>query len=245
MSGLAFLFQFSDQRNIFKNEACAVFCTDMSEIVLNVCPFFIFYPLGLAVLCELKIWIKPEQMYSADTKRPSSELLYISYVLIIWNFFTPYLNMFPLRSELFFQIHMNSVVFRNIFFFLTEMQDDIFMGPGMLNMHSHSVDLFDIRVKPHLTWLCGCMPASIAGPCVFFFKALGDCELFDRWEILIVFFCTEMSSAVAEALKRAFGSGAVVHPLSASSVCQQPSKNHGCSRPILAARQGRFDQVPR
>lgn len=84
-------------------------------------------------------------------------------MLIIWNFFTPYLNRFTLRTELCFQIDMNSVVFRDIFFFLTEMQDDIFMGPGMLNMHSHSIDLLDIRVKPHLTWLCGCMPASMQG----------------------------------------------------------------------------------
>lgn len=58
----------------------------------------------------------------------------------------------------------------------------------MLNMHSHSIDLFDIRVKPHLTWLCGCVPASIAGACVFHAKALGDWGLFGRWEILIGFF---------------------------------------------------------
>lgn len=75
---------------------------------------------------------------------------------------------------------MNSVVFRDIFFFLTEMQDDIFMGPGVLSVHSHSVYLFDICIKPHLTWLCGCVPASIAEACVFHAKALGDCELFDR-----------------------------------------------------------------
>lgn len=68
------------------------------------------------------------------------------------------------------------------------MRDDIFMGAGMLNMHSHSIDLFDIRVKPHLTWLCGCVPASIAGACVFHAKALGDWGLFGRWEILIGFF---------------------------------------------------------
>lgn len=54
------------------------------------------------------------------------------------------------------------------------------MGPGMLDMHSHSIDLFDIRVKPHLTWLCGYMPVSIAGACMFHAKALGKCELFDR-----------------------------------------------------------------
>lgn len=75
-------------------------------------------------------------MYIADTKRPSSDLLYISYVLIIWNFFTSDLNMLTLRPE-FFQIQMNSVVFRDIFSFLMEMQDDIFMGPGMLNMRSY------------------------------------------------------------------------------------------------------------
>lgn len=69
MSSLAFLFQFSDQRNIFKNEACALFYTGMWEIVFNVCPFFVFYPLWLAGVCELKIWIKPEQVYSADTKK--------------------------------------------------------------------------------------------------------------------------------------------------------------------------------
>lgn len=88
--------------------------------------------------------------------------------------------MFTLRTELFFQIHMNSVVFRDIFFFLTEMQDDIFMGPGVLDMHSHSIDLFDTRVKPHLAWLRRCMPASIAGVYVFHAKAVGDCVLFDR-----------------------------------------------------------------
>lgn len=75
MSNLTLIFQFSDQRNIFKNEACALFCTDMSEIVLSVCPFFVFYPLRLRDLCELKIVIKPEQIYHADTKRPSSGLL--------------------------------------------------------------------------------------------------------------------------------------------------------------------------
>lgn len=58
-------------------------------------------------------------MYSANTKRPSSESLKISYVLFIPNFFTPDLNMLALRTELFFQIHMNSVVFRDIFFFLS------------------------------------------------------------------------------------------------------------------------------
>lgn len=88
--------------------------------------------------------------------------------------------MFTLRTELFFQIHLNSVVFRDIFFFLKEMQDDIFMGPGMLDMHSHSIDLFDTRVKPHLTRLCGFMPASVAGVYIFHTKALGDGELFDR-----------------------------------------------------------------
>lgn len=51
---------------------------------------------------------------------------------------------------------------------------------NMLCMHSHSIDLFDIRVKPHLTWLCGFMPVSIAGACMFHAKALGECELFDR-----------------------------------------------------------------
>lgn len=88
--------------------------------------------------------------------------------------------MVTLGPELFFQIHMNIVVFRDIFFFLMEMQDDIFMGPGMLHMHSHSIDLFDICVKPHLTWLCGYMPASNEGASRFHAKALGDCELFDR-----------------------------------------------------------------
>lgn len=53
------------------------------------------------------------------------------------------------------------------------MQDDIFMGPGMLDMHSHSIDLFDTHVKPHLTWLCRCMPASIAG-----------CFMPKQWEIV-------------------------------------------------------------
>lgn len=55
MSSLVFLFQFSDHTIFLKNEACALFCIDMSEIMLNVCPFFVFYPLGLAGLCELKI----------------------------------------------------------------------------------------------------------------------------------------------------------------------------------------------
>lgn len=88
--------------------------------------------------------------------------------------------MFMLISELFFQIRMNSVVFRDIFIFLTEMQDGVFMVQGVLSIHSHFICLFDICVKLHLTWLCGCMPASIAEACVFHAKALGDYELFDR-----------------------------------------------------------------
>lgn len=67
-------------------------------------------------------------------------------MFIVRHFLTPDLHMFILTAKLFFQIHINSVVFSDIFLFLTEMQGGIFMGPGMLDMHYHSIDLFDTCV---------------------------------------------------------------------------------------------------
>lgn len=93
-------------------------------------------------------------------------------MFIIGNFLIPDLNMFVLTTELFFQIHINSVVFRDIFLFLTETHGGIFMGPGMLNMHYHSIDLFDTCVQPHLTWFCVCICAYITLFYVFHAKAL-------------------------------------------------------------------------
>lgn len=36
------------------------------------------------------------------------------------------------------------------------------MGPGMPDMHYHSIDLFDTCIQPHLIWLCVCMRAYIS-----------------------------------------------------------------------------------
>jgi len=83
----------------------------------------------------------------------------IGYMFVIGNFLTPHLNVFTLTTKLFFQIHINCVVFGYIFLFLTEMQGGISVGPGMLEMHCHSIDLFDTCVQPHLTWLSVCMRA--------------------------------------------------------------------------------------
>lgn len=120
-------------------------------------------------------------MHSANGKRSCSELLKIGYMFIIGNFLTPHLNVFILTTKLFFQIHINSVVFRDIFVFLTETQSDIFMEPGMLDMHYRSIDLFDTCVKPHLTWLCVCMRAYITSFYAFHAKAL--LRLWAFWQI--------------------------------------------------------------
>lgn len=93
--------------------------------------------MGLAALCDLKICIESEQVYGVNGKRPSSESFKVGYMLIIENFLTLDLNMFILTTKLFFQIHINRVVFRYIFYFLTEARGGIFMGPGMLDMHYH------------------------------------------------------------------------------------------------------------
>lgn len=77
--------------------------------------------MGLAGLCDFKIFFESEQVHSVSGKRPSSESFKVGYMLIIGNFLTLGLNMFILTTELFFQIHINRVVFRYIFFFLIEL----------------------------------------------------------------------------------------------------------------------------